>query len=326
MGRPVLKKKSDEVAAKPMGPLHVRLRPQSLSSVIGQDNVTSSLMAMIKAGRVPHTFLLTGPSGTGKTTIARLIAQYQHCSVIEVDSAIYSGIDKMRELLMGAQYAAMGAKRRKCYILDEVQSLSKATWQTLLKATEEPEEHVFWVLCTTEPEKVPKTIRTRCHAYDLKPVHWETIAEYLAAVVEQEKLSVDDGFIEMAANRAQGSVRQALVYLSMLDGVTEEAQALSLLDQVDDGEDSLPIELARMLVSGKGGLLAAIEIVKRFEGQNMESVRIVVSRYAAAVMLNAKNANAAGMSANILSAFSTPFNASEGNAPLLLALAQFYSE
>lgn len=329
MNKPVLLKK--QAPAPVIGePLHLKYRPKTFSDVIGQDGTVHSLLGLVDGKRAPHAFLFTGPSGVGKTTLARLIASYYRCkgpNIIEVDAARYSGIDAMRELLTGARYAALGENPTKFYIVDECHALSKATWNTLLKGVEEPEDHVYWAFCTTEPDKVPSTIRTRCHSYDLKPVHWETIAEYLTTVAKTEDMLVSEEFIDMAARRAMGSVRQALVYLSMLNGVKEKEQALALLEQADDGEKSPAIVLARMLVSGKGAsMLNALKLIKEMDDVNPESIRLTVLNYTAAVMLNSTTDKAAAQMAAILQAFSGPFNASERQAPLLLAVASVFLE
>lgn len=309
----------------PSVPLHLKYRPQSFADVIGQDAVVANLVQLFKERRVPHSFLFTGPSGTGKTTLARIIAGSLGCihgGVIEVDAARYSGIDAMRELLVGAQYQSLGGDGNRCkfIIVDECHALSKATFQTLLKTMEEPAEHLYWALCTTESDKVPETIRTRCHAYDLKPVKWDLLAEYLGGVATEEKLSVPAEFIDIAARRAQGSVRQALVYLSMLVGITTKADALRVVEEADEQADG-PIALARMLVSGRGASWAgAQKLIEGMDGTSPESIRITVVRYAAAVLAKEASEKKAVPLLAVIQAFSVPCNSSEGMAPILLAV------
>lgn len=309
-------------APEPAVPLHLKYRPDNFDDIVGQDAVVANLRALFDQNRVPHSFLFTGPAGTGKTTLARIIAKNLDCediNVLEIDAARYSGIDSMREILTGAQYVALGASNRKVIIIDECHALSKATWQTLLKKVEEPEDHLYWVFCTTEAEKVPKTIRTRCHAYDLKPVQWDMLAAYLEEVIALEGLQIDQNFVHIAARRADGSVRQGLVFISMLNGIVEKADALRLLDDFEV-QDTAPVSLARALVKGCRWNDARA-ILLQLEDIAPETIRMTVLTYTTAALKNTESEKDAERLLAILSYFSTqPWNASERLAPALLAV------
>ncbi len=301
-------------------PLHIKYRPQTLEDVIGQDAVVTNLTRLFEADRVPHTFLMTGPSGCGKTTLARIISSMLGASLIEVDAARFSGIESMRNLLNGTQYAALGNSPKKFYIIDEAHSLSKAAFQTLLLSTEEPAEHLYWALCTTEPDKVPNTIRTRSHAYDLKPVKWDLLSEYLEFVRTEEKLKVVKEFVDLAARKANGSVRQALVFLSLLDGITDKAEALRLVEDAEAMEEG-PIVLARMIVSGRGfSWSAARTLIAGLSDTSPESIRLTVLNYAAAALVKEDGEKQAVKLMSIIQAFSQPCNSSERMAPVLIAV------
>lgn len=306
-----------------MSALHTKYRPQNLDEVIGQDATVRSLKKLLDGEKPPHAFLFTGPSGVGKTTLARILANRLKVSpqnLIEVDAATNSGIDAMRGVLDTTQYRGFGESPIRFVIVDECHALSRATWQSLLLALEEPPDHVYWALCTTEAEKVPQTVRTRCHAYRLDAVKPDAIEELLLAVRELETLDISDEMLGAAARQAQGSIRQALVFLSQVDGVKDPAEARRLMQQV--GEEREAVELARLLVQ-KQGLTweRARDLLAALASESAESVRLVIVNYVAKTIAKAGPGEAARL-LNVLDAFSQPCHQSEGQAPLYLAVGR----
>lgn len=311
-----------KIKTKDIRPLHVRLRPQSLEEIIGQDAIVRSLTQQLSGDAVPHAYLFTGISGAGKTTLSRILAKMTGCddaNIMEIDAATNSGVDNMRLVTSMVQYRGIGESPNKFIIIDEAHALSKATFQSLLLSIEEPPPHVFWTLCTTESDKIPATIKTRCAHYDLKPVDWEVLAEYLFAVVEQEGLEVTEPLCSLIARRAAGSVRQALQWLAMINGVTDKTEINEILENAEETVEA--IDIAKALVSGRGITWKGMtEKVQALERVNSESVRIVVVNYVGASLLRTTSDKEAVRLLTILQAFSTPFNSSEKQAPLLLAL------
>ncbi|MDR0247779.1 MAG: DNA polymerase III subunit gamma/tau [Burkholderiales bacterium] len=235
-------------------------RPRTFAELVGQSHVVTALQNALERGRVHHAYLLTGTRGVGKTTLARILAKSLNCEqgvtatpcgqcaactaidegrfvdLLELDAASNTGIDNMREILDNARYAPT-AGRYKVYLIDEVHMLSKAAFNSMLKTLEEPPEHVKFVLATTDPQKIPVTVLSRCLQFSLKPLPAEQVKARLAHILEAEKIAFDDGGLMQIARAARGSLRDAL---SLLDqaiaygaGSVQEAQVRAMLGAVD---------------------------------------------------------------------------------------------
>jgi DNA polymerase III subunit gamma/tau len=212
-------------------------RPRIFADVIGQEHVVKALANALDSGRIHHAYLFTGTRGVGKTTLARILAKALNCEtgltsapcgkcsacvdidagrfvdLLEVDAATNTKVDEMRELLETAQYAPVSG-RYKVYIIDEVHMLSKNAFNAMLKTLEEPPGHVEFVLATTDPQKLPITVLSRCLQFNLKNLPAPLIAKHLAKVLEAEGTAYEAPALEMIGRAAEGSVRDAL---SLLD-------------------------------------------------------------------------------------------------------------
>jgi len=210
-----------------------RWRPQKFSDLIGQDVVVRTLKNALASGNLAHAYLLCGIRGVGKTTIARLMAMAINCEkpeggepcgacaactaiaagsnldVQEMDAASHTGVDDVREILDGVRYPPASLKY-KVYIIDEAHMLSKNAFNALLKTLEEPPERVMFILATTEAEKLPVTVRSRCQRFDLRRLGLDEISNYLEAVLAKEKIAHDTQAVREIARAADGSVRDAL--------------------------------------------------------------------------------------------------------------------
>ncbi len=210
-----------------------RWRPQRFADLIGQDVVVRTLQNSLKNNQMAHAYLLSGIRGTGKTTIARLLAMVVNCEqpdhgepcgqctpctsiasgsnldVQEMDAASHTGVDDIREILDGVRYPPSTLKH-KVYIIDEAHMLSKSAFNALLKTLEEPPERVLFLLATTEAEKLPITVRSRCQRFDLRRLGADEISQYLAQVLGEEKVPYEAEALHAIAHAADGSVRDAL--------------------------------------------------------------------------------------------------------------------
>ena len=192
--------------------LYRKYRPENFGEVIGQDHIVKAISGALKSGKVAHAYLLCGPRGTGKTTVARIIARELGSSVndvYEMDAASNRGIDDVRYIRESVHTMPFDSKY-KIYILDEVHMFTKDAWNALLKTIEEPPEHVIFILATTELEKVPETIISRCQTFVFKKPTDTILAHQVKNVATKEGYQLEEGGAELIALLADGAFRDAL--------------------------------------------------------------------------------------------------------------------
>src|SRR3989344_1469977 len=195
--------------------LYRKYRPASFSEVVGQEHVVTTLKNALKNGRVAHAYLFSGPRGTGKTTIARLLAKELNkgaddssLDLIEIDAASNRGVDEIRALREGVRVGPTQGKY-KIYLVDEVHMLTKEAFNAFLKTLEEPPPFVVFVLATTEPHKLPETIISRTQRFDFRRLTLPEITKRLTYLVVQEKASADKSALQLIAIESDGSPRDA---------------------------------------------------------------------------------------------------------------------
>jgi DNA polymerase III gamma/tau subunit len=302
--------------------LHLRYRPQTLDEVIGQGAITRSLKGIISR-RSAHAFLFSGPSGCGKTTLARITAFDLGClpkDVLEIDAATRTGIDDMRKIQEILQYRPFGKGEGRAVIVDECHMLSKASWNSLLKSIEEPPPDTYWFFCTTEAGKVPATVKTRCAPFVVSPVDEKQLGHLFDDVCKAEKIDLPGDVGDLIIKEARGSPRQMLVNLELCRGAKTKKEAAGILKTVLASDPVL--EFCRFVIQGKGSWTKAMAVLGKLEDEPPESIRIVVSNYVGSAVRNAKGDQEACRLLFILDAFATPYNPSEGLAPLMSSIGR----
>ena len=271
-------------------------RPQKFDDVVGQEHVTQTLKNAIKGDRVAHAYLFVGPRGVGKTSTARIFAKALNCEkgptatpcdqcdsckeimagnnldVLEIDAASNTGVDNVRDLRDNVRYAPSRGPF-KIYIIDEVHMLSTAAFNALLKTLEEPPKHVKFVFATTEPQKVPATILSRCQRFDLRRISVKDIVKRLTEVAEAEKIEIDEDAMLAIARGAEGGLRDAESSLDQLiafrgKNIGEE-DVLSVFGLV--ARHALD-ELAVAVL--KGNIVAAIKLVAEMDESGKDIQRV----------------------------------------------------
>lgn len=210
--------KKDAAKVEQSTTLYRRYRPGSFAEVRGQEPIVAALEASLKAGKTAHAYLFAGGRGTGKTSVARILAKALGVSskdLYEIDAASNNGVDDIRELREGVWVMPFESPY-KFYIIDEAHMLSKAAWNALLKTLEEPPKHAVFVLATTEMHKVPDTIQSRCEIYSFKQPSREILAESIADVAKKEGFTLERSAAELIALLAEGSFRDGLSILQKI--------------------------------------------------------------------------------------------------------------
>ena len=216
--------------------LYRKYRSKSLDEVVGQNHITDILQRAIKTGRISHAYLLTGPRGVGKTSVARILAHEinqlpysddsTHLDIIEIDAASNNGVEDIRDLREKVQIAPVSAAK-KVYIIDEVHMLSKAAFNALLKTLEEPPEHIVFILATTDVDKLPATIVSRTQRYGFRAINEADTLSHLRFIATEEKITIDDAALKIIAQRGDGSFRDSISLLDQLASLADEKAGIT---------------------------------------------------------------------------------------------------
>ncbi|MBQ8995150.1 MAG: DNA polymerase III subunit gamma/tau, partial [Oscillospiraceae bacterium] len=297
--------------------LYRKYRPKRFEEVVGQESVAFALRNQLREGKLGHAYLFTGVRGTGKTSLAKILAKAANCvnltdgepccncdicrgidngsilDVTEIDAASNNRVDDVRDILEEVSYMPAMCRMR-VYIIDEVHMLSTAAFNALLKTLEEPPQHVLFILATTEIQKVPATILSRCQRFDLKRIPEDKISQRLQYVAQQESIELTDGAATLISRLADGALRDALSLLDTsaslggtvdeetvqrLTGVTDKSYLFRLGDAIRDGNISLCMQLLQELYeNGIDSTRLLNELVRHYRNLLMVRVGRVVLR------------------------------------------------
>ena len=274
--------------------LYRKLRPTTWEQVLGNAGNVKQLQAFATSPKRPHTYLFTGGSGQGKTTLARIFARElgaDDLTIKEMNLADSRGIDTMREVIEKLKYVSHGGKPT-VYIMDEYHRATADAQSAMLKPFEDTPAHVYFILCTTDPQKVLKTIKTRCTEIKVEAVENRDLFRYLTDTAKAENIGASKDVLKAIMQSADGSVRKALVMLEQVAGIKDEAEQLKAINTPAEDEAGA-MELCRALLTRKWGAVAEVLKTLREQKAESESVRYAVLGYMSSVVLNSGKADAA---------------------------------
>lgn len=273
--------------------LYKKYRPQNFGDVVGQKEAVAVLTEMGKAGKIPHFLLFTGPSGTGKTTIARILRKKLKCSDAdfqEINAAESRGIDTIRDIKATMNLAPMNGKCR-VWLLDEVHALTADAQHALLKMLEDTPGHVYFMFATTDPQKLKSTIKTRATEIKCKALTKDDLMELVRDVVVKEKAPpLTDDVVSKIATVADGCARKALVLLDSVIRIKDAAEQLAAIEANDIKGQA--IQIARALLSDKTSWNQMVQILESVD-DDPESIRWLVLSYCTTTLMKKGDARSA---------------------------------
>lgn len=310
--------------------LHLSYRPDELNEFLGSETTIKALESKLNSEDRPHSYLITGPSGCGKTTLGRIIARkvgallededpLNSRNYKEMDSADFRGIDTIRNIRQQIRMSPIGGAQSRAWLLDECHQLTKDAQEALLKALEDTPKHVYFILATTDPDKLKDTLKRRCQHFQVSPFSEDLMEEFLKDIVEAEEKKVPDSVIEQIADSSIGSPGKALVILDkIIDLPSEdmEEEIKSISRQLNQA-----IDLCRAIIK-KEKWTKITKILKDLQKDDAEGIRRMVLKYCASILLKKVDSGAF----LIMDAFRDPFYDSPYEKLILACYESRYAE
>jgi len=263
-----------------------RFRPKTLKAVVGQEGALSSLQRFMESGTVPHFLLFTGPSGCGKTTIGRILKTHLNCGDadwLEINSADFKGIDTIRDIRRSINLSPISGSCR-IWFIDEAHKLTNDAQNALLKILEDTPKHAYFMLATTDPQKLIKTIHTRASEIKLQGLGAPALQRVIQRVIDKEKLTVTEKVIDEIIDAADNSARKALVILEQVGALETEALQLEAISATSLNKDAA-ITLARALVNPRATWKEVAPLLRELKDEP-EGIRYLVLGYCRSILLS----------------------------------------
>lgn len=302
--------------------LHIKYRPNDFDDVVGHAEIIKSIKSLLCKEDRPHSFLLSGNSGCGKTTIARIMAETLKAEVLEINIANTGGVDFVREMEDKARYSPLIGEN-KAFILDECHQLTKEAGNCFLKILEDSPKHSYFFLCTTDPNKLLLAIRNRCTSYTLKSLSDNEIKQLIQKVINEEKIDLSDDILNLIIYKSMGVPRSALVYLDQVkDAENFDSATVLLADELNQEQDC--IEILKSIIYKKKTWSDLMKLFNNVTTEN-ETIRITFANYLSGCLKNAKTDKEMDKFSNLLSLFLSPLTYGSGKAEIIFLLYKGYT-
>jgi len=274
--------------------LYNKYRPRKFSEIVGNKEALVSLNGVLKKRMRPHVFLLKGPTGCGKTTLARIIAHKLGCKsndINEVDAADFRGVDTVRTIRQNSKFKSMSGGNR-MWILDECHQMTRDAQTALLKLLEDTPDHVYIAMCTTDPSKLLPTLRGRCLEFEVGILHDREIYVLLKRIVDGEKEKLSKNVYKRIISASEGHPRNAVQILEQVLSVSSK-ERLAVAERAEDFETAI-IDLCRICLKQNVTWIEVARVLRGLKGENPENVRRAIMGYCSAVLIKGRDFQAAG--------------------------------